>query len=172
MTQARFFWRGLLAFSLLSFLLLSSASPTMAQKNADQAKGGAETVQIDLSKLPASLAAKVREYLDEAPKARKGQGKAFDGFKGKGKKAGKKKQEEERSISLLEAVVLAQRSGQGEAIKAERHGKDGHWSVELRSKEGQVSTVHLDAHGAVVADRAKGKGAPFGPKKGKGKFKA
>src|SRR5262249_59045984 len=114
-------------------------------------------VQIDLNKLPPDIAKRLLELSQAGDK------KAPD----KGKTAPVK------SISLSEAIAVAEKATKGQAIRADRREEDGEvtFRVEIRGGEGARKKVVVSAAGKVLSggDKKKDEYEKGKDEKGKGK---
>jgi uncharacterized membrane protein YkoI len=201
MDSSRRLWRlfGLTALLLAACLLLTSSSLADQQekgkgKGKGKDKGITGIVQVDLSKLPPDLAKQVLAALagtpapdkkgkkddDEVKKDKKGDPKKKkakddddDDEVRKGKKGDDKKGKgAAMTISLADAVRIAEKHTQGEAFKAQRKGEGtaAQYKVEVLDRQGAKGNVTLDARGQVLDYATKGgKDDPKGKGKGKGK---
>lgn len=96
---------------------------------ADPAKGKANVIQVDLSKLPPDLAKKLLEATTaQDPK------KAAPPIK---------------TITLIEAITIAEKSAKGEAVKAEKKGEgpETHFKIDVLGKDGKKAKVELTGDG-------------------------
>ncbi len=144
-------------------LLAAEEQPEKGKGKKDKGKSEPEIVQVDLSKLPPDVAKMIRDQ--NAPvKEEKGKDKKDkkDKKDGKGEKAPK-------MISLIDAIGIAEKSGFGAAVKAERKGEPGeyHFKVDVLDSTGVKTKIKLDDTGKVLETETK-KGDD---KKGKGKDK-
>ena len=164
MLEMRWHYRVGFAFLVLG-LCLGLAETGLADKDDPKGKGKgkdgkSQLVTVDLNKLPPDVAKQVLKALEPDKKeADKGKGK------GKGKGGAK-------SISLVEAITIAEKITKAQATKADRKDKDGviEFKIDLLTKDGAKTKVTLDAKGQSLKDPKddpKGKPDP----KGKGKAK-
>lgn len=151
---------ALLVIASLSIALVSAdeQQPEKGKGKKDKGKSEPEIVQVDLNKLPPEIAKAIRDQT-AAPKQDKG--------KDKKDKKDKKGDVGSKSISLSDAIRIAEKSGFGTAVKAERKGESGdyHFKVDVLDKTGAKSKIKLDATGKLLEEK---KGDD---KKGKGKDK-
>jgi hypothetical protein len=155
---------GLAMVACVLFSGLGTAAQGELKDKGKKGKGkGPEIVEIDLSKLPPSLARELRDSLRTpgTPEPKK------DKKDKKDKKKGEDKKSKGKTINLMEAIRIAQSNANGEAVKAERKTKDGltQFKVEVLSSSGEKSKIYLDDRGKRLESD------PKDDKKGKGKKK-
>jgi hypothetical protein len=162
-------------------LSLCLNGPATADETKDKAKSDKQplVVQIDINKLPPDVAKRLLEIA--------GKGGDEKGTKGKGdepapepKKKGETKKSAPKSsaktISLTEAIAIAEKAGKGQAVKAERkgEGEETQFKVEVVGKGGEKSKIELSASGERRDAKEQPKESPTkkpGKKPGKGKGK-
>ena len=163
MCSVRWSYRILVGVSLAvvacSFLASAGwADRDDEKKEKGKGKGKAEIVEIDLDKLPPGLAKELRAYLkgDQGQRGQKGdQDERKDERKGKGeKKKGEEKKGKgkgEMTLTLTDAIKIAEKQAKGEAIKAERRSKDGVVTFRVDVLVGGEKTrVELDTRGKEI----------------------
>ncbi|MCI0683856.1 MAG: hypothetical protein L0Y71_17255 [Gemmataceae bacterium] len=155
--------------------LLASVGLTMAAtadddgvKGKGKGKGKGGVVTVNLSTLPPGLAQQLLNHIDAAGK---GAGKKGLAHKGKKTVDGEKKKGKagDQTISLSQAIDIAERVGKGEAVKADRKGTpDGfQFKVDIIRSDGRKSKILLSGAGKVLREDAKGPGGPKAEKKKK-----
>jgi hypothetical protein len=115
------------------------------EKKKDETTGkGPTIIQIDISKLPPDVQ---KELL----KAIVAQGKKEE------KKEEKKTTPAKNAISLSDAIKIAEKIGNGQAVKAESKGEgnDLTFKIEVLGKGGEKKKIELDASGKPLATTGK-----------------
>ena len=142
------------------------------KKDKDKSDKQPTVIQLDLNKLPPDVAKRLLEIAgkggsETAPAKRKGS------EKGAAKKTDETKKTGGKVISLTDAIAIAEKAGQGQAVKAERkgEGEDTHFNVEVVGKGGEKTKIELTATGERRAAKETTKGPPGKPGKKPGKDK-
>jgi uncharacterized membrane protein YkoI len=119
----------LIAFITLGLLVsLTMADDKKADK--DPPKGKPNIVEIDLSKLPPEVA---KQLLEATQKA----------------KTTKEAPKPVKTITLIEAITIAEKTTKGEATKADKKGEgtETHFKIDVVGKDGKKSKVELTYDG-------------------------
>jgi uncharacterized membrane protein YkoI len=131
-------------------------------------------VEVDLNQLPPDVAKQVQAVLKAAQKEAKGAPpKTPPGLAKKEeppappaepKKPGKpeKPKKPARTITLTEAIAIAEQTGRGQAVKAERRGEGAkaRFEIDLIDKQGRRVEVEVSATGQLFQDEEPIKARP------------
>jgi uncharacterized membrane protein YkoI len=126
-------------------------------------------IQLDASKLPPELLKQLMQ-LSKPTEAGKPAAKP-EGTKPAPKPEGSKPEGTKpavKSVTLVEAVAIAEKVGKGTAVKAEREDEDGkvQFEVQVIDGKGGKTEYKLDATGKVVSSEPKGTKAKGDDKEG------
>ncbi|MFN4261905.1 MAG: PepSY domain-containing protein [Gemmataceae bacterium] len=123
-------------------------------------------VQVDLNKLPPGVAKHVEKAAreDKAPPAADQKPKPLEQAKKDDKKGPPKK--DGKSISLIEAISIAEKESGGTVIKAERKDHpEPHFKVDVLDGKGNKTKLHVSTAGKVSQEPTEDKPAPKPAKK-------
>ena len=132
-------WAWWLTCAAGALACLCLAGPAFAAPPAGKGQGS-NVIQIDISKLPPELAKQLQDALGKQPAA--------------------KKAAPVKTISLTEAIAVAEKAGKGRAVRAElRDGDEPIFKIDVLGSDGSKSKIELTADGKVRG----GEGTPEAP---------
>jgi hypothetical protein len=174
-----FMIRSLLLFALAALF----TSTTSAQEKKRIGKEPQPIViQLNLNELPPDVARRLLEIAGSETQPKKGP-KKDEAAKPEKKEPKQPKADSAaalkkapkgsgRTITLVDAIGIAERLGRGDVVKAERKGdqREIHYKIELRDRNGEKQKIRLGSDGKLSKDDKKD-GKKKDGKKGEGKKK-